>query len=121
MAITKDHAYVTALGTLGVGLAVALLRSGPGYPASVTLAAAPNVAIAAPSSSPPPPPSKCAEACAKIADWCVAGRAINCVDLLTRYEREGTVTCDDGISAAELAAINWCPDGGEQKPLVVKQ
>lgn len=106
MPLTIHHATLAASVIAAAVGTVAIVRTLPGKPA------APSASVAPLQPGAPPPPSKCKQACEALAKWCVAGRAINCVDLLTRYDREHHVTCDDGISAEELASLGWCPDGG---------
>lgn len=107
MRLTKDHVYAAGLvASMALGSA-SLLRSPTASIVTAVGSASPLPSAGAPAVS------RCKEACTALAQWCIAGDAVNCVDLLTRYEREGVVTCSDGMSPQELEVIGWCPNGGK--------
>src|SRR6185437_15295074 len=108
MPITKDHAYAAGI-IAAVALGAANLARTPAS------APAPSASVAAPMPSAAPlPPSRCKQACSDLGKWCVAGRAGNCESLLTRFEREGKVSCDAPMTQAALDSLGWCPNGGAE-------
>ena len=98
--------------TITAAVSLAVAGAAVGFAVRTPSAAITTAAIASGPQSAPPLPSRCKQACDSLASWCPAGRAVNCVDLLERFQREGRVSCDDGISTDELAKIEWCPEGG---------
>ena len=138
MPITKDHAMAAGVVVAVAMGAASLLRTPAAAPAPV--ASAGPISTDSPQQ---PPPNHCKEACASLASWCSAGRAVNCVDLLNQYQyrerkvanasmtdlatvKEGVInpdtgkgfTCEDKLTQRFLDLIGWCPDGGEEKPMV---
>lgn len=107
--------------------AVSLVVAGAAVGFAARTPSAPAAAVSVPlgSGQAPSPTNHCKDACASIASWCPAGSAANCVDLLTRFDRESRdggahFSCDEPLTQTVLDSLGWCPNGGKSVPILVK-